>query len=92
MHQADRWSGHCSSRWCCCITIEVRERVRQGNQLVGLCRRHGVFVKAASLLDDEEWRRCLNHLPIDSLLRSGWEYVREFYQMLTLREWRCIAA
>ena len=45
----------------------VRERVRQGNQLVGLCRRHGVFVKAASLLDDEEWQRCLNHLPVDSL-------------------------
>ncbi|MEI8083500.1 MAG: transposase [Actinomycetes bacterium] len=64
----------------------VRERVRQGNQLVALCRRQGVFVKAASLLDDGEWRECQSHLPVDSLLRSGWDSVREVYQMLVLRE------
>jgi hypothetical protein len=64
----------------------VRERVRQGNQLVGLCRRHGVFVKAQTLLDDAEWKRCLNTLPPDSLLRSGWEFVRENDQLLLTRE------
>jgi transposase len=64
----------------------VRERVRQGNQLVALCRRQGVFVKAASLLDDGEWRKCQSHLPVDSPLRSGWDDVREVYQMLVLRE------
>ena len=64
----------------------VRERVRQGNQLVALCRRQGVFVKAASLLDDGEWRECQSHLPVDSLLRSGCDSVREVYQMLVLRE------
>jgi transposase len=64
----------------------VRERVRQGNQLVGLCRRHGVFVKAEALLEDAEWKRCLNTLPLDSLLRPGWEFVREAYQLLVARE------
>ena len=64
----------------------VRERVRQGNQLVGLCRRHGVFVKAHDLLEDEEWSRCLNRLPAGSLLRSGWESVREAYLLLLTRE------
>jgi transposase len=64
----------------------VRERVRQGNQLVGLCRRHGVFVKAQTLLEETEWKRCLNTLPPDSLLRSGWESVREAYQLLWTRE------
>ena len=64
----------------------VRERVRQGNQLVGLCRRHGVFVRATDLLDDECWQRRLGTLPAHALLRSGWEFVREAYVLLSTRE------
>lgn len=64
----------------------VRERVRQGNQLTGLCRRHGVFVRATDLLDEAAWKRCLDHLPTDSFLRTGWEFVRENYQLLWARE------
>jgi transposase len=64
----------------------VRERVRQGNQLAGLCRRHGVFVRAEDLLEEEAWRRCLKSLPAGSLLRSGWAFVRETYQLLWTRE------
>ncbi len=48
----------------------VRERVRQGNQLVALFRRHGVFVRAAAILDDEEWRFQLSRLPESPQLRS----------------------
>ncbi|MBI3864243.1 MAG: IS110 family transposase [Planctomycetia bacterium] len=64
----------------------VRERVRQGNQLAGLCRRHGVFVRAAILLDDAVWQRSLDSLPGDALLRCGWQYVRETYDLLWSRE------
>jgi transposase len=64
----------------------VRERVRQGNQLVSLCRRHGVFVKAQALLEDAEWKRCLSQLPREALLRHGWEFVRQMYQLLLTQE------
>lgn len=64
----------------------VRERVRQGNQLAGLCRRHGVFVSAIALLDDAVWQRSLAALPADARLRCGWEFVRETYELLLRRE------
>lgn len=64
----------------------VRERVRQGNQLAGLCRRQGVFVRAADLLDEGAWKRSLASLPVDSLLRCSWECVRETYELLCPRE------
>lgn len=64
----------------------VRERVRQGNQLVGLCRRHGVFARANDLLDDATWQRSLAFLPPDARLRCGWESVRETYQFLLAHE------
>lgn len=59
----------------------VRERVRQGHQLAGLCRRHGVFVRAANLLDDAVWERSLAALPADAQLRRGWTFVREAYAL-----------
>lgn len=64
----------------------VRDRVRQGHQLVALCRRHGVFVKAAELRDDDAWKRCLDRLPAGSLLRPAWESVREIYLLMVERE------
>ena len=64
----------------------MRERVRQGNQLAGLCRRHGVFVRAIDLLEDAVWQRSLASLPADAQLRCGWEFVRETYELLLRRE------
>jgi transposase len=64
----------------------VRERVRQGNQLVALWRRHGVFVSAARLQDDAEWTRELARLPDSKPLRRGIELVRETYLMLIRQE------
>lgn len=64
----------------------VRERVRQGNQLAGLCRRHGVFASAIDLLEDAVWHRSLAPLPADARLRCGWEFVRETYGLLLRRE------
>jgi transposase len=64
----------------------VRERVRQGNQLTALFRRHGVFVKAAGLLDDEEWCFQTSRLPKSSTLREGFELVRQIYSQLVTQE------
>lgn len=60
----------------------VRERVRQGNQLVALLRRHGVFVRAADLVDGEAWRDCQARLPRSAALSSGLSRVRRLYTVL----------
>jgi transposase len=64
----------------------VRERVRQGNQLVSLWRRHGVFVKALTLLDEQEWQWQLTRLPVSNSLRRGLAQVREVYGLLVAQE------
>jgi transposase len=64
----------------------VRERVRQGHQLAALCRRHGVFVKAADLIDDAEWSVLLHRLPHNRSLHRGLQRVREVYQLMWQQE------
>ena len=68
----------------------VRERVRQGNQLAGLFRRHGVFIRAALLLNDEEWALRMARLPKSATLASGLTRVRQAYRLLADQEaaWR----
>lgn len=64
----------------------VRERVRQGHQLVSLLRRHGVFAKAGRLLDESEWSLRLGQLPASDSLRNGLEQVRAVYGLLVAQE------
>lgn len=64
----------------------VRERVRPGNQLAGLFRRHGVFVKVATLLDPPERAFQIDRLPDSAALRNGREQVREVYELLVTQE------
>lgn len=64
----------------------VRERVRQGNQLVALFRRHGVFIKAAGLNDEEEWQCQRKRLPRNRSLHQGLERVREVYRLMRDQE------
>lgn len=64
----------------------VRERVRQGHQLVGLFRRHGVFVKAADLIDDEAWLQQLRRLPKERTLHRGVERIRSIYLLMVEQE------
>jgi transposase len=64
----------------------VRERVRQGHQLAALFRRHGVFLKAVKLLDDDEWSAALDRLPAAELLRRSLARVRQAYQLLSVQE------
>jgi transposase len=60
----------------------VRERVRQGNQLVALCRRHGLFVKVANLVDETEWKMVRRRLPRNRILHRGLQRVREVYLLM----------
>jgi len=64
----------------------VRERVRQGNQLVAFFRRHGVFFKATESLNDEQWATCIDQLPKSRALRQGLDLVRQIYVQLTAQE------
>lgn len=64
----------------------VRERVRQGNQLVALFRRHGVFVKVSDLIDDVEWRQELRRLPQERALENGVQHVRDVFLLLMQQE------
>ena len=64
----------------------VKERVRQGNQLVALFRRHGVFVKATHTLQDETWHLCLKQLPKSPVLHQGLTLVRQIYALLRTQE------
>ena len=55
----------------------VRERVRQGNQLAALFRRHGIFLRATESLDDELWPARICRLPKSAPLRQGLGLVRQ---------------
>jgi transposase len=64
----------------------VAERVRQGNQLGALFRRHGAFVKPSDLVAEDEWQLCLRRLPQNRILRDGVERVREVYLLMLEQE------
>lgn len=59
----------------------VRERVRQGNQVLAWLRRHGVFVASSDLLDEESRDSLLARLPKSSLLRSDVRRLFEIYDV-----------
>ncbi|MGI9428006.1 MAG: transposase [Bythopirellula sp.] len=64
----------------------VRERVRQGNQLVALFRRHGIFFRATESLNDEQWVARIDQLPKSQVLRQGLDLVRQVYVQFTVQE------
>lgn len=64
----------------------VSERVRQGNQLGALFRRHGAFVRSSELMTEDEWQVALRRLPQETLLRLGVERVREAYLLMVAHE------
>jgi transposase len=64
----------------------VRERVRQGHQLVALLRRHGVFTSIARLLDPAQRKACWKQLPPRKILRTDLDYVWEVYELLLKQE------
>lgn len=64
----------------------VRERVRQGNQLVALFRRHGVFTHVSGLLNPDDWRCALQKLPGDAPLHERFTMIRQLYELLLAQE------
>lgn len=64
----------------------VRERVRQGNQLMAQFRRHGCFPKSVELLDLDERQAWLRRLPASKLLRGDLALLLEVYDLLLKQE------
>jgi transposase len=64
----------------------VRERVRQGQQLVALLKRHGVFVGITAVSDPQTRRRLWNQTPSDRTLRADLDRLRQVYELLLTQE------
>lgn len=64
----------------------VRERVRQGHQLVAQLRRHGVFASIGEIANEEERTRLWKQLPNRKVLRHDLELVLQVYQLLVEQE------
>lgn len=64
----------------------VRERVRQGHQLVAQLRRHGIFTTIREVSDAEERRQLWKRLPARKVLREDLNFVWEVYEMLCIQE------
>jgi transposase len=64
----------------------VRERVRQGNQLVAQLRRHGVFASIREIANEEERTRLWKQLPNRKSLRTNLEFLLQVYELLREQE------
>ena len=64
----------------------VRDRVRLGNQVLALLRRHGVFVKSADLVEEQRQAELLEGLPDSRLLRGDVQRLFATYGFLTGQE------
>lgn len=64
----------------------VRERVRQGNQLVAQLRRHGVFASIHHVLDADQRARLWKKLPARKVLRRDLDLVLQVYELLAAQE------
>lgn len=64
---------------------QVRDRVRQGHQLVALLRRHGVFASINDVVDADERKRLWNKLP-RKLLRTDLDLVYARYELFISQE------
>ena len=64
----------------------VRERVRQGHQLVAQLRRYGVFASINQVLDAEERQQLWRKLPPRKILRNNLELVLKVYELLLEQE------
>jgi transposase len=64
----------------------VRERVRQGHQLVAQLRRHGVFAAISDVVDPEERVRLWKKLPPRKVLRNDLDLVLKVYELLWEQE------
>lgn len=64
----------------------VRERVRQGHQLVAQLRRHGVFASINDVADANERRQLWKQLPQRKVLLNDLQCVLQVYELLVEQE------
>ncbi len=64
----------------------VRDRVRQGHQVVALLRRHGVFTQIERLRDPGERKRLWSQLPTSRVLREDLAQMLSFYELMRQQE------
>ena len=64
----------------------VRERVRQGHQLVAQLRRHGVFYAMKELCDADQRSQAWKELPNSKLLRTDLDQLWKVYELLSSQE------
>lgn len=64
----------------------VRERVRQGHQLVAQFRRHGVFASINDIVDEEQGRQLWRRLPQRKTLLFDLQCLLEVYGLLYRQE------
>jgi transposase len=64
----------------------VRERVRQGHQLVAQLRRHGVFASINDVVNPDERARLWKMLPARKVLRDDLQKVLQVYELLVEQE------
>lgn len=86
VHQAASLERSLLKQHVCLYHDRVRERVRQGHQLVAQLRRHGVFVSIDALTDPTERKRLRQRLPKDRMLYQNLERIWEVYELLCTQE------
>ena len=64
----------------------VRERVRQGHQLVAQLRRHGIFASISDVVHPDERARLWRKLPDRKVLRDDLQKVLQVYELLVEQE------
>lgn len=64
----------------------VRERVRQGHQLVAQFRRHGVFASINDIIDADEGRRLWRQLPQRKTLLGNLHHLLQVHRLLCEQE------
>lgn len=64
----------------------VRERVRQGHQVVALLRRQGIFAGISQLHDEQDRPRLLKKLPRSKVLLADFDLLWNAYELLLKQE------
>jgi transposase len=86
VHQADSLKRSLLKQHVGLYHDRVRERVRQSNQLLGLLRRHGVFLRTSDLIDPDEWNGALKRLPDQGAYRSGIQRIHDIFRLMLDQE------
>jgi transposase len=86
VHQTPTLERSLLKQQVCLYHDRVRERVRQGHQLVAQFRRHGVFASVATFEDALKRRELWRQLPASEYLRRNLDRLWKIYEMHAQQE------